>query len=121
MNSYDYFGVSVRVGHRTLVVGAFGENAVAINSGSAFVYDRTASSIWTLKAKLISSDAAGDDLFGTVVDIGKNDTLIAVTTYRDDGQRGNSASLTIFDSSRFCLFIRKDLEQMDSNNKDHGC
>jgi hypothetical protein len=92
LNSYDYFGVSVRVGHQTLVVGAFGENAVAINSGAAFVYDKIRLSLWTLAAKLIPSDGAGDDLFGNVVDIGKNDTLAAVTSYRDDGQRGDTSS-----------------------------
>lgn len=88
LSSYDYFGVSVRLGHQTLVVGAFGDNAVLFNSGAAFVYDQSGSSLWTLAAKLIPSDATGDDLFGYVVDIGKNDTLIAATTFRDDGQQG---------------------------------
>lgn len=86
--SYDYFGVSVRVSTQTMVVGAFGENALAINSGAAYAYTRVAPAAWTQEAKLLASDGTGDDLFGAVVDIDRSGNVIVVTAFGDDGRRG---------------------------------
>jgi hypothetical protein len=89
-SSYDYFGVSVRIGTDALAVGAFRDSVGYSNSGSAYVFRRLDASTWTLEAKLISGDGGEDEYFGVVVDVDKSDSLVAVAAFGDDGGRGLS-------------------------------
>ena len=70
----DRFGGSVSIDGDTIIVGALNDDDAGANSGSAYVFTRSAS-IWTEQAKLTASDAAAGDLFGISVDI-DGDTII---------------------------------------------
>ena len=94
----DSFGQSVAVSGDTMVVGAWGDDDLGTNAGSAYVYTRSGTT-WTQQAKLQSSDGMWDDKFGYSVAI-SGDTLV-VGAYADDEDTYtlNSGSVYIFTRS----------------------
>lgn len=73
--SSDGFGYSVGLSGNTAIVGAAGEDTAATsNNGAAYIFVRNGA-VWTEQTKLLASDAATDDRFGTVVAI-SGDTVI---------------------------------------------
>jgi hypothetical protein len=92
----DMFGVSVAVSGDTAIVGAFGDDAPAGDSGAAYVFTRAAG-VWTLQAKLTASDGAAGDSFGYAVAL-DGDTAV-VGAFSDDAPAGNSGSAYIFTRS----------------------
>ncbi len=79
----DYFGGSVAVSGDTAVVGAWLDDSVAINNGSAYVFVRSGVS-WSEQAKLTASDAAASDYFGYSVAV-SGDTAVVGAYFDDDG------------------------------------
>ncbi|KAH8055759.1 protein kinase [Aureococcus anophagefferens] len=64
----DRFGTSVAVSGDLVVVGADANDDAGSSSGSAYVFRTTnGGASWTQSAKLVASDAAEDDYFGTSV------------------------------------------------------
>lgn len=81
------FGKSIAADQDTLLVGAHSDKASGrLNAGAAYIYERTNSS-WTEKQKLVPSDSAEHDLFGTSVAL-EGDT--AVIGARHDTQNGRT-------------------------------
>jgi len=79
---YDRFGSSVSISGNTIVVGAKQEdNSNGRTAGSAYVFQRNGGG-WTEVAKLIASDGAINDEFGSSVDI--NGNRIVVSAYLAD-------------------------------------
>ena len=60
----DLFGISVAISGDALVVGARDHDAVAANSGAAYVF-RFDGTSWAQEAELAASDGAADDFLGT--------------------------------------------------------
>ena len=98
----DHFGTSVSISGDTAIVGAHwdehtGEieagSAYIIEAGSTYIFVRNGTS-WTEQVKLIASDVAEGDHFGTSVSI-SGDTAI-VGAYWDDDAGSNSGSTYIF-------------------------
>ena len=83
----DNFGCSVALSSdgKICVVGANGEDSVAQDSGSSFVFVRTGVN-WSLQTMLKASNAGVGDEFGTKVDISSDGTIIAVGAYREDSR-----------------------------------
>ena len=71
----DEFGYSVSVSGDVLVIGAYQNDDGGTDSGSAYVFRRTAGT-WNEEQKLLASDDAADDFFGTAVDIEGEDVLV---------------------------------------------
>ena len=69
----DWLGYSVAVDGDTVVVGAWPDNA---KTGSAFVFTRDSSGVWSQQAKLTASDGAADDGFGFSVALGGDTAVI---------------------------------------------
>ena len=59
----DRFGISVAISGNTAVVGAWLDDGVGADSGSAYVFARNGT-VWTQQAKLTAGDTAGGDQFG---------------------------------------------------------
>jgi len=105
--SEDYFGYSVAMSGDTAVIGAFGEDSSATDSGAAYVFVRSGGT-WTQQAYLKADNAGEDDFFGysvavsgdTVV-IGARDEDSNATTVNGDGTN-NSAT----DSGAAYVFVR---------------
>ena len=80
----DLFGVDVDIDGTTVVIGAVGEDPNTIdNAGAVYVFNRLGG-IWYQQAKLVASDFAEEDSFGTSVAI-DNFTIIAGAPGHDDG------------------------------------
>ncbi len=89
-----YFGNAVAISGTIAVVGAFGDDYNGWLSGSAYLFDTNSGQ---QIAKLIPSDGARVDHFGTAVAISGN---FAVIGARNDGDNGaSSGSAYIFDTT----------------------
>lgn len=70
----DTFGNSVAISGDTAVVGAYTDTP-NVNQGSAYVFVRSGST-WTQQAKLLASDGAASDYFGSSVAVSGNTILV---------------------------------------------
>jgi hypothetical protein len=94
--SDDVFGNHVEISGDTIVVGANLNDAVGVDSGAAYVFERDAggSNNWGEVAKLIASDGDPGDWLGGWVDI-DGDTVVVSTTF-DDVSGKDSGSAYVF-------------------------
>jgi hypothetical protein len=81
----DNFGYSVKVSGMYAVVGApddkIGNNSV---QGSAYVFKKE-NGVWSQQAKLLASDGAAEDFFGTSVDIDGDYIVVGAPSKRVNG------------------------------------
>jgi hypothetical protein len=89
----DWFGAAVALDADTLVAGA-PHSPGTTATGSAFVFVRNGTN-WTEQARLIASDAAADDEFGTSVAV--DGDRIAVGAQYDNHANAYSGSVYLFD------------------------
>ena len=92
----DHFGWSVSISGDTAVTGAYLDDHVVENAGSAYIFTRSGEA-WTQQAKLTASDPGVDDRFAYSVSI-SGDTAI-VGAFEDDDNGSNSGSAYIFSRS----------------------
>lgn len=72
----DFFGASVSVSGKTVVVGAPGKSVDATaNAGAAYVYQRSGAA-WTLQTELVSPTAGESGAFGSSVAVAGNRLVI---------------------------------------------
>ncbi|MBI5762535.1 MAG: thrombospondin type 3 repeat-containing protein [Planctomycetes bacterium] len=91
----DLFGAAVALSGDTALVGAtFEDNAGGSEAGSAYVFVRTGT-VWTQQTKLIASDAAASDLFGSSVAL-SGDTAVVGATADDNAGGANAGSAYVF-------------------------
>ena len=89
----DYLGRSVSISGDTIVGGATGDDDNGTASGSAYVFEKPAGG-WedmTQTAKLMASDGAANDGFGTSVGIYDNVVIVGATGDDDNGTASGSA------------------------------
>jgi hypothetical protein len=89
----DQFGISVSVSGDRILVGANFDDDNGSGSGSAYVYDWDGSS-W-VETKLVASDAATSDRFGSSVSI-SGDRILVGSVF-DDDNGSNSGSAYVYD------------------------
>ncbi len=87
-------GESVAVSGSRIVVGAPYEDAVATNSGAAYVFVETAGG-WQLEARLTASDGAAVDRFGSAVAI--DGERIVVGAWGCDGANTDEGAAYVFE------------------------
>jgi len=90
----DQFGRSVAIRGTTAVVGAWFDGDNGDRSGSAYLFD---TSTGQQIAKLLPSDGAADDLFGSSVAI--SGTTAVIGAYWDDDNGYHSGSVYLFDTT----------------------
>jgi len=90
----DFFGYSVAISGNYAIVGAYGDDGVPNDSGSAYIFNV---STGTQLHKLVANDAAASDNFGYSVAISGNYAIVGAQ-YNDDGG-ANSGSAYIFNVS----------------------
>ena len=84
----DQFGSSVAISGSTAIVGAPRDGDNGFYSGSAYLFDvATGAQI----AKLLSSDGASDDYFGSAVAISGNTAIVGAYSDDDGGNLSGSA------------------------------
>ncbi|CAK0877415.1 unnamed protein product [Prorocentrum cordatum] len=96
--SLDRFGTSVAVSSdgARVVVGAWGDDDQGSNSGSAYVLDGTTGE---RLLKLVASDGAAGDFFGTSVAVSSDGARVVVGASWDDDQGSNSGSAYVLDGA----------------------
>jgi hypothetical protein len=92
----DYFGQAVAISYdgNTVVVGAQGDDNVATDQGSAYIYMRSDTN-W-IQAKIVASDAAQTDYFGYSVGISGDGNTVIVGALLNDDTWSDSGSAYIF-------------------------
>jgi hypothetical protein len=84
----DWFGLGVSLEGDALFIGSPHRNtAGGADAGVAYVFMQSGG-IWTQQQKLVSSDGAANDAFGTAIDLEGNTALIGATD--DDNARGSA-------------------------------
>ena len=91
----DYFGQSVAVSGDTVVIGADSDDN-GFNSGSAYVFVRDGG-VWTEQDKLLASDGAEWDAFGSTVSISGNTVVIGAVFDSDSDNESGSAYVFVRD------------------------
>jgi hypothetical protein len=94
--SSDFFGSAVAISGDTAFVGAFADDDLAPFSGAVYVF-ASENGIWTQREKLVASDAAENDEFGSV--IASSGASLIVGTSRKDTQTGAAYIFTNSDST----------------------
>lgn len=95
--SGDYFGKAVDINHsgNRVVVGAYTDDDLGTDSGSAFVYVRNGS-VWTQEAILRSPTGRASDYFGRAVAISGDGLTIISGAYQDDDEGTNSGAAFLY-------------------------
>ena len=113
--SGDRFGWSVAVDGDTVVIGAYLNDDIPDDSGSAYVFTRS-SEVWTEQQKLAASDGASGDQFGSSVDIA-GDTVV-VGAWLDDDKGSGSGSAYVFTRSATAWTEQQKLTASDGASAD---
>jgi hypothetical protein len=92
----DAFGCFVSIDGNTALIGAFWDDDNGQDSGSAYVFIRTGIT-WTQQAKLLASDGAGGDNFGSWVAL--DDDTALVGAYYHDNTKGAAYVFTRSDTT----------------------
>lgn len=93
----DQFGTSVAISGTTAIIGANSDDDVAMNSGSAYVFDTTTG---RQLRKLTASDPASSDFFGLSVAISGSTALVSAPFDSDAGSSSGSAYLFDIDTGQ---------------------
>jgi len=88
----DFFGFSVALEGETALIGAYQNDDGGSNSGSAYVFTRSAT-VWSEEQKLLALDDGIDDYFGYAVALDGDTALIGA--YQDEGSKEGSAYVFI--------------------------
>ncbi len=93
----DRFGSSVDISGdgNTVIVGAYANSDVGTESGSAYIFVRNETT-WSEQAKLLASDVANGDRFGSSVDISGDGNTAVISSIFDDDMGSNSGVVFIF-------------------------
>ena len=87
-NLGNYYGISVAISDSIAIVGA---NAINNQQGCAFIYERVAKGNWGTGTKVVASDGAGFDQFGSKVGLSGSYAIIGASGNDDAGNLSGSA------------------------------
>ncbi|MHC4647274.1 MAG: FG-GAP repeat protein [Planctomycetota bacterium] len=93
----DFFGFSVSISGDYAIVGAHGDDDNGSGSGSAYIFKRSGTS-WSQEAKLLASDGAAADSFGSV-SISGDYAIVGASSDDDNGSRSGSAYIFYYNGT----------------------
>jgi len=99
------FGRSVSISGDTVIIGAYGDDSAATDSGSAYIFERDATGTWIEKQKLVALDGDVGDFFGNSVSIDNDRAVVGAS--RDDDNGSESGSAYIFERDATGTWIEK--------------
>jgi hypothetical protein len=95
----DRFGTSVSISGEIAIVGAFGDSDGGTWAGAAYVYRYDSESgTWIEQPKLLASDGAADDRFGSSVAVSGEVAVVGAPRHAENGQASGAAYMYRFDS-----------------------
>lgn len=113
-NTNDTFGIAVALSGNIMVIGANESNGLR---GSAYVYYKESSGVWTLNQQITAADSNPEDFFGSSVSI--DGETIAVGAYGASGVRG-AAYLFKRDSSGAWQEVQKVMASVPVSDANFG-
>lgn len=96
----DLFGRAVSISGDAAIVGASGNDDNGISSGSAYVFRHNGVD-WVQEAKLLPTDGAAQDQFGSSVSISGTAAVIGAHTDDDNGMNSGSAYVFRYDGAQW--------------------
>ena len=78
----DIFGVTVSLSGDSAMIGSIYDDDLGVNSGAAYVFDRSGG-VWANSAKLVASDGGATDWFSYSISL-SGDTALVGARYGDD-------------------------------------
>ena len=87
----DYFGRSVAISGEYAIVGAYLDDDGGPQSGSAYIFRRTGTNTWGEQYKIVATDDAPGDIFGTSVAIDGDYAIVGAYGNTDGGYDSGSA------------------------------
>ncbi|MEZ5496597.1 MAG: FG-GAP repeat protein [Gammaproteobacteria bacterium] len=117
----DFFGYSVSIENDRLVIGAQGDSDNGTFSGSVYVFERNGGFNWTQTDKLLASDAAASDAFGSDVSLSGDRILVGARFDNNSvgGTGAGSAYVFDYDSVNDIWDESEKLIAMDSDANDN--
>lgn len=91
----DHFGRSIAIDGDYIIVSATGEDTIATNAGSAYIFKHSSDDSFSQLAKLQADDAEENDFFGHSVAI-DGDYIVLSSPYKNNLGRYNTGSVYIF-------------------------
>jgi hypothetical protein len=91
--SWDWFGRAVALAGDTALIGAIGDDDTAYDSGAVYVFMRSGET-WIEQGKLLASDGAAGDYFGSAVALVGDTALVAANLH--DGSAPNAGAAYVF-------------------------
>jgi len=123
-NPHDHFGIDVSISGdgQTAIVGAHQSDGNGpMDAGAAYIFTRSGIT-WTEQKRLVASDGAQQEYFGTAVSISGNGQTAIVGAYADDttpGERAGSAYIfTGLNWAEEQQITASDKEALDQFGKD---
>ncbi|KPA12837.1 Dystroglycan-type cadherin-like domain protein, partial [Candidatus Magnetomorum sp. HK-1] len=111
----DYFGRSVSISGDYAIVGAYADDDLGTDSGSAYIFVRDGAN-WNEQAKLTASDGESSDNFGIAVSISGDYAIVGAQN--NDDQGSNSGSAYIFKRNATSWSETVKLTQADGASND---
>ncbi|MFT5029587.1 MAG: hypothetical protein ACI9VS_002028, partial [Candidatus Binatia bacterium] len=89
----DWFGWSVDIAGGFAAIGAYRDDGAAVDSGSAYVFDRNEGGAdqWGQSARLLAADGEINDLFGFSVSVDGDNVVVGAYRNDDNGSESGSA------------------------------
>ena len=87
----DFFGLGISLSGDRALVGAYGDDDLGNQSGSAYIYERQGDGSWLEVDKLTASDGAAGDQFGESVSLSGDRALVGAQFDNDLGTDSGSA------------------------------
>ncbi|MCP4121756.1 MAG: hypothetical protein GY751_08375, partial [Bacteroidetes bacterium] len=106
-----YFGYDVSISGSTAFIGSWWDDEIATRNGAGFVFTYNGTN-WVESQKILSSDAGGEDVFGTCVDISGNNIIAGARGNSDNG--ANSGSAYFFEPSPGDIYTPQAIDACDS-------
>ena len=99
----DHFGYRVAVSGDTIIIGAWLDDDLGTSSGSAYVFVRSLG-VWSLQQKLVASDGAAFDYFGSAIALDGDTAFFGVGD--DDYDVDGDGVDDLFDAGSVYIFTR---------------
>lgn len=96
----DAFGQSVALTDNYLVIGAPRNDALGLDSGAAYIYQRE-SGTWRYQTKITASDGAAGDLFGISVAIDGNTILVGADLHDEKAENAGAVYVYVMDNHQW--------------------
>ena len=106
----NQFGYSVAVSDARIVVGAWYEGSSPYRRGSAYIFDTDGNQL----AKILASDAAGSDYFGSAVSVSNSRIVVGAPNEDTTGSDAGSAYIFDIDGNQLAKIQASDAQQYDN-------